>query len=189
MLVAAKKDDKIMVGVSVCDSLIDMTEKDLSLIENLPFWKVNGTSDCYVFADERNFAFELLRYNDHIFKNITDGNSIITTVVPKMKELLGKHSRIINGNEWESQLLIVKGNKMYSIGRYFSVSENDNYACLGFEGYVLGCLEELSNKGYEVSSLDKVVNSLRYLNAIRNRDYFPLITFDTSTKKRRVFYK
>lgn len=45
MVVAIKKDDKISVGITVCDSLVDMTEKDLSLMENIPFWKVKGTKD------------------------------------------------------------------------------------------------------------------------------------------------
>ena len=93
MVVAIKKDDKISVGITVCDSLVDMTEKDLSLMENIPFWKVKGTKDCYVFAEDLTYGVDLLRYNDHIFKNITDGNSIIVDVVPQIKEILTENNK------------------------------------------------------------------------------------------------
>ena len=185
MLVAAKKDDKIMVGVSVCDSLIDMTEKDLSLIENLPFWKVNGTNDCYVFADERNFAVELLRYNDHIFKNITDGNSIITTVVPKMKELLSKYLQVVDGKQWEGPLLIVKGNNMYSIGNFFTVTEVKEFVGFGYESYLLGSLYESKDKDLTESILFAVEN----LNFALSKNFFPLMVFDNQTKRRKFYYR
>ena len=188
MVIAVKEHDRVIVGTTICDSFFDISEKDLALADNMPWWKVKGNDDCYVFAEDLNYSTDLLRFSD-IFKGVTNSSSIITEVVHKMKELLGKHSRIINGDEWDSQLLIVKGNKMYVIGRYFTVSEQDTYACLGFENYMYGCLEEINSKGYEVSLTDKVVNALRYFNAIRNRNYFPLTTFNTATKKRKVFFK
>ena len=96
MVIARKDGDRIVVGSTVADTLIDMTERDLSLLENIPFWKVKGEKNCYVFAEDLTFATDLLRFNDYVFKNITDGNSVITNVVPKIKELLSKYSQIIN---------------------------------------------------------------------------------------------
>ena len=52
MIVARKKDDRIMVGLSITDSWTEMTERDLVLEENIPFWKVRGEKDCYVFAED-----------------------------------------------------------------------------------------------------------------------------------------
>ena len=40
MVIARKDVDRIVVGSTVADTLIDMTERDLSLLENIPFWKV-----------------------------------------------------------------------------------------------------------------------------------------------------
>ena len=184
MVVAVKKDNRIVVGVTVCDSLIDMTDKDLSLDENIPFWKVKGNKDCYVFAEDLTLATDLLRFNDYIFKDVTDGNSVIETVVPKMKELLSKYSQILNGKEWDSQLLIIKDNKMFTIGHYFTVSEVDEFAGLGYEQYLLGGLEESRDKSLEES----ILFAVRNLNRMRCRNFFPLMLFDTKTKKRKVVF-
>ena len=185
MIIARKSNDEIMVGLTVGDSLIDMTEKDLSLKENIPFWKVKGVKNCYVFAEALNYSTDLLRYNDYIFKDVTDGNSLIVNVVPKMKELLDKHSRIIGKDEWESQLLIIKDNKMFTIGHYFTVFEVDEFAALGYESYLLGGLEENRDKPLEES----ILAALRNLNRMRCRNLFPLVLFDSKTKKSKVVCK
>jgi hypothetical protein len=50
MVIVRKTDEKIVVGLTVTDALVNMTKRDLLLSENLPFWKVKGAKDCYVFA-------------------------------------------------------------------------------------------------------------------------------------------
>ena len=185
MLIARKDGDRIVVGLTLADSLIDMTDKDLSLVENIPFWKVKGVKDCYVFAEDLTFATDLLRFNDYIFKNITDGNSVITNVIPKMKEVLNKYSQIVNGKEWDSQLLIIKDNKMFTIDNYFTVTEVDEFVGVGYWGYLLGGLEESRDKTIEES----ILFAVRNLNRMRSRNLFPLTLFDSKTKKIRVVFK
>ena len=185
MIIAVKKENEIVVGITVCDSLVDMTEKDLSLTDNLPFWKVKGVNDCYVFAEDLTFSTDLLRYNNHIFKNINDGNSIISDVIPKMKELLGKYSRIIDGKEWDSQLLIVVGGKLFTIGHYFTVSEIDDFTGLGFEQYLIGGLNE--TKEYEPK--ESILFAVRNLNRMRSRNFFPILLFDAKTNKKKGYYQ
>lgn len=184
MIIARKDSDRIVVGSTIADSLIDMTERDLSLSENVPFWKVKGEKNCYVFAEDLTFATDLLRFNDYIFRNITDGNSVITNVVPKMKELLSKYYQNINGKEWYSQLLIIKDNKMFTIGHYFTVREVDEFVGLGYDSYLLGGLEENKDKSLEES----ILLSVRNLNRMRSRNLFPLVVFDGKTKKRKVIF-
>ena len=46
MIVAIKKEDRVVVGMSICDGSVDMSSKDLALADNLPFWKVQGEKDC-----------------------------------------------------------------------------------------------------------------------------------------------
>ena len=171
MVIARKEGDRIVVGSTVADTLIDMTERDLSLLENIPFWKVKGEKNCYVFAEDLTFATDLLRFNDYVFKNITDGISVIRNVVPKIKGLLRNYSQIINGKEWDSQLLIIKDNKMFTIGHYFTVSEVDEFAGLGYEPYLLGGLEESRDKPME----DGILFAVRNLNRMRNINFFPLV--------------
>lgn len=184
MLIARKDGDRIVVGLTVADSFIDMTERDLSILENIPFWKVKGEKNCYVFAEDLTFATDLLRFNDYVFKNVTDGNSIITNVVPKIKELLNKYSQTIDGKEWGSQLLIIKDNKMFTVGHYFTVSEVDEFVGFGFESYLLGGLEESRDKPIEES----VLFTVRNLNRMRRKNLFPLTIFDSKTKKKKVFF-
>ena len=185
MVVAVKRDEKIVVGITMCDSFVDMSEKDLTIMENIPFWKVKGPKDCYVFAEDLTYAVDLLRYNDSIFQNITDGNSIISNVVPKIKEILGKYSRIIGGKEWGTQLLIIKGNKMFTIGNYFTVSEADEFVGLGFESYLRGSVDETS----ELSPSESILFAVRGFNRMRSRNFFPMMLYDHQTKKRKIYYK
>ena len=185
MVVATKRDDKIVVGLSITDSVVDMSEKDLSLQENLPYWKVKGEKDCYVFCEDLCFASDLFRYNDYVFRGITDGNSIIRNVVPKMKELLDGYLQITSEGNWNTQLLIVKGDKIFTISRYFSVTEVDDFAGLNFEKIAIGCLEESKDMTQEESLLF----ASRTINRMKNRNIFPLIIFDSKTKKHKIYYK
>ena len=184
MILAVKKDDRIVVGINVISSLADMSERDLALSENIPFWKVKGNKDCYVFADTLSFAADLLRYNDYVFKDVSDGKSIVEKVVPKIKELLGRYSQIIKDKEMDTQILIVKGNKMFTIGRFFTVSEEDRFVGLKNNQYSIGALEESSDMDLEQS----ILFAARTVGRMRNIYNFPLLVFDNKTKKRKVFY-
>lgn len=184
MVVAIKKDDRVVVGISVGDSLIDMTENDLALYENVPFWKVKGNKNCYVFAEDMKFSTDLLRYNDYIFKDVSDGKSVIETVMPRMKELLKKYGQTTEDTKWDSRLLIVKDNKTFIVDRYFSVDEADEYVGLGYESILVGGLEE--SKG--LPPKESILFALKTFNRARNRNIFPLVLFDTKTKKKEVIF-
>ena len=185
MVVAVKENDIITIGVTSNENLTYMTDKDLSLKENLPFWKVNGTTGCYVVAENAKFSVDLLRYEDWVFKDVTDGNSIITNVVPKMKELLNAVELISKDGEWESRLLVIKDNKMFYIGNYFSVNEIDSLCVLGFDDVVLGGLEEFK----DLPPKERILNSVRGLEILKNKRFFPITIFDTKSKKRKIYYK
>lgn len=184
MLVAVKKENEVQVGVSVRDSLVDMTDRDVSLLENIPFWKVKGGKDCYVFAEDLTYAVDLLKNSDYVFKNLTDARSVIDSVIPKMKNLLDKYFRLLNGKEWDSQLLIVKDGNMYSIDHYFTVTEEPNFVAFNNTGYLLGGLEESDGD----SPIDAILFATRKLKEIKNANMFPLVTFNTKTKKVKTYY-
>ena len=184
MLVAKKQDDRIVVGVSICDHFCECAEDDLYLDENVPIWKVKGEKDCYVFADKSSLSVNLLRYNDNIFKGITDGRSVIEKVVPKIKSILDAHSRLIGANEWGDYLLIVKGNKMFTINEHFNVCECDDVATLGYLPFLIAGLEECK----EASPEQSILSTVKGLERLRNKKLFPLVTFDTKTKRRKIHY-
>ena len=185
MIVARKKDDRIVVGIITADSLVDMTSKDLVLESNLPFWKVKGVKDCYVFCEDTCFAADLLRYNDNVFKGVTDSESLIANAIPKMKNLLDKNGCFTDKNKWGSQLLVVTNNKMFIVDRYFCVLEADEYVGLGFKQYIIGALKETNDLPIE----DSIIFAVRTLNRMLNRNYLPLVLFDVKTKKKKVVLK
>ena len=185
MVVAVKKEDGIVVGISGRDGLGDMTTRDYTLEENIPFWKVKGVKDCYVFADSSNFAVELLRYNDAIFKGISDGKSIVGNVVPKMKALWSEYGQVMDNKEWDGQLLIVKDGKAFVVGRYFTVSEVDDVAAFWQTNYLLGGLEEKR----ELPETERILFAVRNLCAMKSKHLFPMMVFDSKTKKKKWYFE
>ena len=185
MIIAVKKEDEIAVGISICDSSSDMTEKDLSLADNLPFWKVKCEKDCYVCTDDLSYATDLLRYNDYVFRGISDGKSIIENVLPKMKDLLSKNKQLIKNKEWQNQLLIIKSGKIFRITNYFCVTEVDDYTALAGEDIILGVLDNVAN----IEPKDGILTAIRHLNRMKNRQLFPITIFDYKTKKKKVYYQ
>jgi hypothetical protein len=184
MVVARKKDGRIVVGVTVADTLKNICADDLLHTDNLPFWKVKGVKDCYVFISESTFSTDLIRYNHQIFKNFTDGDSLITEVVPRLKELLYKHSCIKGKEEWESQMLILKDNRIYEIGNFFTVCETDSFLGLGYMPYTRGGIEQYNDKTIEES----ILFAVRDTEKLRGEKFFPLVVFDNKTKRSKVYY-
>ena len=126
MVTAIKRDNNFVIGITSKDLFVDMTEKDVSILENLPFWKVKGVKNCYVFADGIDFPIELLRYNDYIFKGITDAKSVIKNVLPKIKEILDVYGCILERKRWDNQILILKDDKLFQVCYDFPVPRTRN---------------------------------------------------------------
>ena len=185
MIIAVKKGDKVVVGVTICDGSIDMSEKDLALESNLPFWRVKGQNDCYVCTEDLTYSTDLFRYNDYIFKDISDGKSIIENVLPKMKEILKRNNQLINGKEWDNQMLIIKGGKVFRITNYLNLAEIDDYTVLGYESNVQCVLDETKDD----TPIDSILSSIRHLNRMRNKQLFPVTIFDLQGRKKQVYYK
>ena len=185
MIIAIKRDGKVVVGISICDCSIDMTESDLALADNLPFWKVKGEKDCYVCTEDLTYSTDLLRYNDYVFRGISDGKSIIENVLPKMKDLLSRHNQLIKNKEWANQLLIIKSGKIFRITNYFCVTEVDDYTALASESMILGVLDNMVN----TDPKENILTALRHTGRMRNRNFFPITIFDYKTKKKKVYYK
>ena len=185
MVIALKTEDRVIVATTIADSIDDMAMCDKTVKENIPFWKVRGTKDCFVFAEDLTYVSDLLRYNDYIFKNITDGSSIITDVVPQMKMLLDSYGYIHDGRKWPTRLVIVKGNKIFSISKYFVVDEIDEFVAFGCDSILKGAMEECADLPAE----ERILFAVNHLCCMENRMLFPLTLFDTKTKKRKVIYK
>ena len=186
MIVAIKKEDRVVVGMSICDGSVDMSAKDLALADNLPFWKVKGEKDCYVFATYLVYSADLLRYNDYVFKGITDGSSVVKKVIPKIKELLASHNLLVNDKEWRNQLLIIKGNKMFTADNFLLVKEVDDHIAMGIgESYLQGALDVTS----ELEPTERILTSVRNTNRLTNRLLFPITIFDSKSKRKKVYYQ
>ena len=187
MIAAVKREDKITVGISICDTSIDMAEKDLVIEENIPFWKVKGEKECYVFASCATYSTELLRFSDYVFRGITDCRSVLEKVVPKMRNLLGRFERLKNDKSWNNEMIIIKGNKLFSIDSYFCVSEIDAIESFGFseEYYIKGGLEATK----DLDSTESILMATRNTERMLNNKLFPMIIFDSKTKRKKIYYK
>ena len=185
MVIALKTEDRVIVATTIADVVDDIDTCDKSIQENLPYWKVRGTKDCFVFVDQLKYASDVLRFNDYIFKNITDGNSIITDVVPQMKMLLDSYACTHDGNEWDSRLVIVKGTKIYTIDRNFVVCEADEFVAHTYEYYISGAMEECA----DLSAEQRILFAVDHVCDIDNANIYPITLVDTKTRKFKVICK
>ena len=184
MIIALKKEKGFLVGSSICVSSFGMTDRDLSLPENVPFFKVNGTKDCYVGTCYFRRSSDLIRYNDYIFKDVTNGESIIKNVLPKLKALLLENGQLKNNN-WNNSLIIIKGDKIYVINRFLTVEEKE-FAVLGSFVF-LGGVYQAQEEGLDAETTIK--QAVKIAERVDNRRYFPVVLTDTTTNKRKVIYK
>ena len=106
-------------------------------------------------------------------------------IVPKIKEILGEYFCLTNGKRWDSQLLIIKGNRMFTINDYFIVTEIEQSVALGYTPYLNSGLEE----SCDMTAEESILFSVKGLETIQNIKLFPIVTFNTKTKKKKVHCK
>lgn len=184
MIVAVKRNGKIVVGISVGYNQSIMTGQELALEENIPIWKAKGSKNCHVFVEEATRSSDILRYSDNIFQGITDADSVIKKVVPKMQEALEEYSLFADRSKWESRMLILKDDKLLCVSPFFVVREEDEFVALGEDGYALGVLEATRDKTLEQS----ILAVFETVKRETNKEVFPVVLFDGKTKRRKVVY-
>lgn len=185
MLALKKTNEGAVLGFCTRDSLIDMTERDLTLEDNVPLWKVRGEKDLYLCTGDLCFASDILRYSDSIFKGITDAQSVLKNVVPKMKELLGEASLLSKEQRWDGPLFIIKGSRVFQISPYFTVNEIESDTGVFYSNYIKGALEDAQ----ELSPEESILYAARTTSALTGKSWFPLVIFNTKTKKKKIYYK
>ena len=187
MIIALKRQGKLFVAAGICDCTCNMTDKDLSLSENIPFWKINGVKDCYIGVRGISYATDLLRYSQYIFKGITDVKSIIDKVIPKMKGLLGKFDMSGEGKNWYNRLVIIKDGRIYKIDNFFSAYEENEYVVLtNYDSdYIQGALDDTK----DLSAEESILNALRCYSLMQDRKVFPITIFNVTDKKKKIYYK
>lgn len=181
MVVAVKKGEDIVVGISTIETYSGMTAGDKLHPDNVPCWKVSGEDDCFVFSDRSSLMVDALRYNSHIFRGITDYNSLVNKVVPKMKDFLGKMNYLLRDEDMNTELVIVKGNKLYDINFDFMVTEVDGWVSTDWQGNIGGAYEVSKHLSAEDIVLSAYRNGVGY-----DYNFFPLIMFDNRSKKQRI---
>ena len=92
---------------------------------------------------------------------------------------------MLNDKEWDSQLLIIKGDKVFKISNFFCVSESEGYEVVHNNNLIVGALAETVGK----DPVDRILSAIRFANRMMNREYFPLTIFDSKTKRKKVYYK
>ena len=185
MVIAKKTDKGFLVGYSGTNSYMDMIDEDILLPENQAFWQVRDTDDVYLFATGASRGFDVLKYNDELFKRTKNGINIVRDIVPKMKELLAENDALINGNEWDNELILVKGKKAFTISRVFIVTEVENFLTVPRNAYVEGGMEANKQK----SPLGAILSAAKTKERMVQKRVFPLTVFNTETKESKVYYQ
>ena len=182
MIVAVKAKDRVVVATSTCDGSINMSVSDIIHEENVPFWKVQGVKNCYVCANELTAAANLLRYTPSVFRGITDCASIMQNVMPKMKQLFEEHGQLLSDRQWSSDLVIIKDNKVFLITKHFDVREIDDYVATNHERYINGALSVIDEEDPKA----RILQAIQHTCSKRNCQLFPLVMFDTKSKKSKA---
>ena len=185
MLIAIKDKDRIVAGLTMANMYVETTENDILLDDNIPFFKVRGNKNCYVLISSACFAADLLRYNDFIFKDVTDGESVIKGVVPKMRALLEEYDQILDDKSWESNLVIIKDDKAYSVNVYFVVEEISDYCAFLDQRYIDGTMFDTQG----LDPVERILTAVKTVSKTKFSQYFPLIVFDSKTKKKQIFHQ
>jgi hypothetical protein len=185
MVVVVKEKDRVLLGVTIADISRYISKNDLINEENLPYFKVRG-EDCFVCYAGGGLEIEMdvLKYNDKIFRNITDGNSILQNVIPKLKEIIEPYMGINADGVMKDCVYIIKGNRVFLITRNFIVHEIENFNCVGNDDVVSGIMETIPS----LSGEEKLLTVAREVYDLCGIRSFPFIIFDAKTKKRKVFY-
>lgn len=182
MVLVKKIDGGAVLGISNSRALVDMSTRDLSLDSNTPLWKPRGTGDCYVCMDSISLTADVLRYSDGVFNDATNVKSILKSVIPKMKAVLNAHGLLLTENRWDGPLFIITPQKIFKISNYFTVSEVEDCGADGFSYYLTGAMAEA--KGHEPEKA--VAFAYETMGRMLNVNPFPLIIFNTKTKKRKI---
>ena len=185
MVVAVNKNNESLVAISVRREISGMKIKDALLNENLPFWKVRGVDDCYVFAESRTHSGDVIGCCTKIFKELTDEQSIVEKVIPKLKELINNETMQKKENSWDNSLIIVKGTKLYEIDSCYLVRELKDRVVSFASDYIMCAIEDADNMPVE----DAILTAFRSCNKVNNRNHFPVLLFNPKTKTKKIFYK
>ena len=185
MIIAIKREDGVTLGVSCKDSCCDMLDKDYTLLDNLPAWKVKGNTGCYAATGELDFSGQLIRAYARSLSKIKGPNDIINQVIPEMKSLL-KDFRLSDGKKWGNELLIVKDGRLYHLTSHFVLEELQDAVVLARNSLVqMGCLEATRGQTAE----KRIVETYRFLSKVRNENLFPIVLWDTKTGRKKVISK
>ena len=182
MIVARKKDGRVVVGITI-DEYSNSPNNQVVCEENIPFLKVRGMKDCYVFLDYSSRTSDILRYHPEVFKNINDENGIYI-VFKKIKDLLIKYKRVIDKSKLGVSILIVSNNRMFRIANNpSSAGENDDFTVF-YDYYITGEMEYLK----DLPADQAIVQALRNHQAMQGECMFPLLLVDTKTHKKTIIY-
>lgn len=185
MIVAVKEKDRVLLGVTIADISRYISNDDLIDEENLPYFKVRG-EDCIVCYAGCGLEIEMdvLKCNDKIFRNITDGNSILQNVIPKLKEIIAPYKGINSEGVMKYGIYIIKGDKVFYITRNFIVHDIEDFYCVGSEDLMSGIIESLP----PLCGEEKILTVAREFFKLCGIRSFPFVILDSKTKKRKVFY-
>ena len=185
MLIAVKQNNHVAVALSDAGITLKLSQKDGALYENVPYFKVKSNKDCYVFVDNLSVAYDILKAHEFIFCNVTDMSSLITTVVPKIKQLFKSYLLLDDNGEMSNRILVVKGDKMFDVCYDFKVVEYSDYVTYNHGDTTITTLEFCKAD----SAKQTLLNTLRCLAKGNVLDVWPATIVDVTNNKTMLVSK
>lgn len=184
MVVVLKDKKTSLVGISVNESLMDMSDKDLMLEDNIPLAKISGHKGWYMAFEKAMLTSDILRYTKGLFAKEITAESLIRFTVPKMKTLLDERG-LVKDRNWYNSMFIASRDCVYCVDSYFCVYEIDEFEVKGTrEDIARGSMEFTKDLPAKV----RMCEAFQSLNSARSRRRFPVMMLEVAVGKREIWW-
>ena len=182
MIIAIKQPDKVVVACSLVDGFLLPSDRDYVDPENLP---IKFAQDGKLLAcTVANRNADILLYDTDFVEQSMTHDTIVSKVLPSMKESLKKGGRPPKDDRWSGMMVVCDDQHLYQIDNSFEVSEVSDYTVFSYhemEIYsVLDCTENLPAE-------ERILRSVVHAESASYRKVFPVVITDTKDKQFKVF--
>ena len=184
MIIAIKEQDGFKIGLSVADMNANMDDHDLTLPDNVPFWKVKGETGCYVGLSKGDFAADVLRACPELFRGLKDMKDIVGRL-PAIREALMEYDLVNDEEYWDNDIVLVLGDHAYVINCYFIINEITDYEPM-FSRLSYMAMSVLDATEGEMAE-QRILKATRHYDAMRKLNHFPIVIYNTKTGKRKIY--
>ena len=117
---------------SESSGLIGYTNRDLSNLNNLPFWQIEGIQNAYALTSDFYRLTDILRYTEINLEHLSTKN-IQTVVIPIYRKAIKQYFQYSNKpvESMDINIILFQNDQIFMIDRWFVVNQVQSPVCLG----------------------------------------------------------